>query len=97
MRKTKEPVRIEELKQHLNTIVENRLPVCFRYRLVGEMWQPNFMRVLKVSEEGLLLNDEFRNKIISITDLSSIMQFEFDAPVMKLEPHFHYQLSDTDN
>jgi hypothetical protein len=60
------------------------------------MWQPNFMRVLKLSEEGSLLNDEFRNKIISITDLCTIIQFEFDAPVMKLEPHFHFELSEAE-
>lgn len=94
MKKGKERIEIQELKQHLCSIVEERLPVCFRYRIVGEMWQPTFMRVLRVDDEGLLLNDETRNKIISIKDLSNIIQFEFDAPVLKFQPHFHYELAD---
>jgi hypothetical protein len=94
MKKTKGLIEVHELKKQLSSIVEDRLPICFRYRLMCDMWQPNFMRVLKVDDDGVLLNDEVRNRLISITDLSNIIQFEFDAPLRKFQPHFHYELTD---
>src|SRR5688500_2710704 len=81
---------VTELNRLLITIAEQHLGVCFRFRLIGEMCYPNFVRVLKTTEKGALLNDETKNKLISIADLSSIIQFELDASLHHYEPHFHY-------
>ncbi len=85
-------ITVTELKRLLVAIVETRSAICFRFRKVGEMWYPNFLRVLKVTEKGIILNDEVKNKLFSL-DLSSVMQFELDGPLYGFEPHFHYDVS----
>lgn len=75
----------------LVAIADNRSGPAVRYRIMGEMWQPNFMRVLKVAESGsLLLHDPVKNNIIAVPDFSAIIQFELDGSLYDLEPHFHY-------
>ena len=85
-------VSVLELKRLLLTVTDNKLPVSFRYRLLGEMWKPNFMNVLRVTEKGVLLKDEVGNKLISVLDLTQIVQFEIDQSIHNFEPHFHYGL-----
>ena len=65
----------------LVTISETRGTIRFRYRIVGEMWYQNFVRVLKVTEQGIILNDEIKNRLYSLPDLSSIIQFELDGSI----------------
>jgi len=86
------PISVLELKRLLYTIVDNRLSTCFRYRLLGEMWQPNFLRVVEISEKGVLLNDEVANSFKFLPDLSQFMQFEIDVAVHDFLPHNHYDL-----
>ena len=93
MRDSHKQLSVTELNRILITIAEQRLGVCFRFRLMGEMWYPNFVRVLKATDKGALLNDEIQNKIISISDLSVIIQFELDASLHNYEPHFHYEVT----
>jgi hypothetical protein len=93
MKDSRKQLSVTELSRLLVTIAEQRLGVCFRFRLMGEMWYPNFVRVLKVTDKGALLNDETKNKIISIADLSSVIQFELDASLHNYEPHFHYEVT----
>ena len=69
-----------------------RPDICIRFRLLGEMWEINAMRVIHVTEKGAILNDETRNKLISLSDLSAVMQFEIDAPFQGFQPHFHYNV-----
>lgn len=93
MSKTESQISVTELKRLLVTITDNRLNVCIRYRLVGEMWQANYMRILKVTNQGLLLSDETKNKLIALHDLSQIIQFELDTAFHAFEPHFHYNVN----
>ena len=86
------PISVLELRRLLYTITDNGLDSCFRYRLLGEMWQPNFLRVIEVSEKGVLLNDETVNTIKCLPDLSQIMQFEIDVAVHNFVPHNHYDV-----
>lgn len=51
-------ISVLELRRLLYTIIDNRLTTCFRYRLLGEMWQPNFFRMVEISDKGVLRNDE---------------------------------------
>jgi hypothetical protein len=88
-------VTLAELKQLLHTISDYRLNVCFRYRLIGEMWQQNFMRILKITDSGLFLNDEVDNRLIVIRDLSHLMQFELDSMLHSYQPHYHYSVHST--
>lgn len=81
-----------ELKRLLVDLKQKRQDICFRYRLLGEMWVSNAMRVVHVSEKGALLNDEHNNKLITLGDISSVMQFEIDAPFQGFQPHFHYNV-----
>jgi hypothetical protein len=90
--KPKNLVSVLELKRLLVDLRQKRQDICFRYRLVGEMWIVNAMRVMSVIEKGVLLNDEQNNKLVTISDLSMIMQFEIDAPFQGFQPHFHYHV-----
>jgi hypothetical protein len=85
-------ISVLELKRLLVDLKQKRPDICFRYRLLGEMWMTNAMRVISVTEKGVLLNDEPTNKLLTISDLSLIMQFEIDAPFQGFQPHFHYHV-----
>ena len=89
MKNTDKEISVTELKRLLVAIVETRSGICFRYRKVGEMWYPNFLRVLKTTEKGVILNDEIKNRLFSL-DLTTIMQFEIDGALYGYEPHYHY-------
>jgi hypothetical protein len=86
-------VSVGELKRLLITVTDHKMGVCFRYRMLGEMWYPNFLRILKVTDEGVLLNDEVKNAIVSIRDLSQVMQFELDSALHQYQPHYHYSVN----
>ena len=81
-----------ELKRLLVDLQDKRPDICVRYRLLGEMWVVNAMRVIKVTDKGVMLNDEQNNHLVNVPDLSSIMQFEIDAPFQGFQPHFHYDV-----
>ncbi len=85
-------ISVLELKRLLTDMREKRPDICLRYRLLGEMWVVNYMRVVLVTEKGAMLNDERNNKLINLPDLSVIMQFEIDAPFQGFQPHFHYDV-----
>lgn len=89
---TKSLISVLELKRLLVDLKEKRPDICIRYRLLGEMWVVNSMRVVMITEKGVMLNDEQNNRMINLPDLSSIMQFEIDAPFMGFQPHFHYNV-----
>ena len=75
-------------------MITNSYPVVsFRYRLVGEMWQPNFMQVVKVTDKGAYLKDEAGKRIILLSDLRLIIHCELDGSLHSLEPNFHYEVS----
>jgi hypothetical protein len=85
-------ISVLELKRLLIDIKSKRPDICFRFRLLGEMWAPQAMRVVQVTDRGVILNDEITDKVVNIPDLSSIIQFELDAPFQGFQPHYHYQL-----
>lgn len=85
-------VTTTELKQLLTRLVDNTLlGVCIRTRCVGEMWHPNFMRVLMLTDKGVvILNDEIQRRAIIIPYVRDIIQFELDQRFEAYQPHFHY-------
>lgn len=86
-------VAVLELRRLLLELKEHRPDICFRYRLIGQMWAQNFLRVVHVTNQGVLLNDETSNKMITIPELSQLMQFEIDKPFQNFLPHYHYDVS----
>jgi hypothetical protein len=85
-------ISILELKRLAIELKEKQPDICFRYRLMGEMWHPNFLKIIKVHGDGITLDDEVANKLIFINDLSTIMQFELDGRFQSFQPHFHYEV-----
>jgi len=85
-------ISVLELRRLLYTIADNHLETWFRYRVLGEMWQPNFFRVVQITEQGVLLNDEAANSFKCLPDLSQIVQFEIDVAVHNFLPHNHYDV-----
>ena len=85
-------ISVLEFRRLLVDLRSKRPDICIRYRLLGEMWGMNTLRVIHVTEKGAILNDETTNKVINLSDLSFIMQFEIDAPFQGFEPHFHYNV-----
>jgi hypothetical protein len=81
-----------ELRRLLIELKEKRPDICVRYRLLGEMWAQHFMRVLQVTEKGVMLNDEASNKLVIVTNLANIMQFELDNRFQNFQPFFHYEV-----
>jgi hypothetical protein len=90
--KNKTLITMMELKRLLVELKDLRPDICLRYRLIGEMWKPNFMRIVDVNDKGAVLNDEVTNKLIFLHDLSHVMQFEIDAKFQYIQPHFHYNV-----
>jgi hypothetical protein len=80
-----------ELRRLLIELKDKRPDVGVRFRTLGEMWTPYFMRILYNTEKGIVLAEVPSNKIISIVDLSMVMQFELDTRFQNYEPYFHYE------
>jgi hypothetical protein len=95
MEATTSVITVSELKKLLFSIVDNEDSVCIRYRTIGQLWYPNFLRVVKiVADKRVMFYDEIRERLISIPDLSTIIQFELDGRVYHFEPNCHYHVSD---
>jgi hypothetical protein len=90
--KTQSAFSVLALRKLLQDILLKKPDVCFRYRLIGEMWAPNFKKVLHVSEKGVLLRDEVTNNLTGINDLSNLIQFEIDSPFQDVRPYCHYDV-----
>ena len=85
-------VAVLELKRLLVELHEYRPDICIRYRLMGQMWAQNFLRITGLTGDGVLLNDESSHKLIGIANLSTIMQFELDKTFRTFEAYCHYDV-----
>jgi hypothetical protein len=83
-------VTVLELRRLLVELAEHTTNVCVRFRLIGELWQTNHCKILRMTNEGVALIDEPANKLIFIQDLNNIMQFELDGQFQIYQPHYHY-------
>jgi hypothetical protein len=89
----KKSLSVLELKRLLVEIQEQRPDIYIRYRLLGEMWRPNFMKIISVIERGIFLKDEQAYQLIHLQNLANIMQFEIDHNFQNFEAHFHYDIT----
>lgn len=83
-------ISVLELRRLLIDLRDKRPDICFRCRLIGEMWLLHFMRIVVVNERSVILNDEVSNKLLTIRELNHIMQFEIDHRFQNFQPYFHY-------
>ena len=95
MREPSKKVAVLTLRRLLIELNEHRPDIYIRCRLIGHMWMDAFLRVNRVTDQGVLLNDEKSNKSMTIADLSHIMQFEIDKPFQLYQPYFHYDVVTT--
>ncbi|HWA32641.1 MAG TPA: hypothetical protein VG737_00855 [Cyclobacteriaceae bacterium] len=89
---TKSGISTLELRRLLFDLKDKRADVCVRFRILGEMWYPSFLRIIQVTEKGAVFANEQTNEWISLADLSEIMQFEIDNRFQHYQPHFHYDV-----
>lgn len=95
MNEVQKKVAVLALKRLLVELKDHRPDICVRYRLLGQMWAKNFLRVVQVTELGVVLNDEATNRLVNIPDLSHIMQFELDKAFQSFQPYIHYDVVTT--
>lgn len=86
-------ISVLELARLLIELSDKRPDVCIRFRLIGEMWLTHFMRIVLVTDSGVVLNNEVSNKMVAVRDLSHVMQFEIDHSFQNFRPHFHYNVT----
>jgi hypothetical protein len=89
---SKNLISVIELRRLLHDLKDRRPDICVRFRLLGEMWNPNFMGIQALWGKGILLKDDQDNKLISISDLTNVMQFELDNSFMGFQAHYHYEV-----
>jgi hypothetical protein len=83
-------VSVLELKRLLVELAEHKVNVCIRLRMLGELWQANHSRVIRVTDNGTAMLDELTNKLLFIQDLNNVMQFELDGQFQLYKPNYHY-------
>lgn len=90
-------VSVHDLKEVLDTLTRDPRRVHIRFRTLGQLWYPNFLQVVRMEEDKrILFHDETRKFFISLRDLSTITEFELDAPIDPFDAHTQYQVSEND-
>lgn len=92
MNDTAKKIEVLALRRLLVELKEHRPDICLRYRLLGQMWATNFLRVVQVTEQGVVLNDESSKQFVHIPDLSLVIQFELDKTFQSFQPYIHYDV-----
>jgi hypothetical protein len=81
-----------ELKKLLHELQDHGRDTCIRFRMIGEMWMPNFLRIVKLTDREVILSDETTLEFIFIRDVRNVIQFEIDNPFHEFQPHNHYRV-----
>lgn len=85
-------VPVHDLRLLLSDLLEQRPDISVRFRLLGEMWMVNFFKIVRVSDRGVILYDD-RAGLVSVADLSFVMQFELDRRFQRFHPFYHYEVA----
>src|SRR6186713_1400550 len=96
MTKDRKDISISELKRLLYDLHDKQSYTCIRVRLLGEMWQKNFLRISSINDDAVIFSDETSRKLLKIADLMTIMQFELDHNFQQFIAYFHYGVSMVD-
>ena len=63
-----------------------------RFRMLGEMWKPNFMQMVRLTDRGAVFIDDSIKEFVFVSDLADVVQFELEDRHNELQPHFHYEV-----
>jgi hypothetical protein len=85
-------VSAAELRGLLADILINSQNTCVRFRLFGELWQQQFMRIINVTSKEITLRNESTGEIEVVPNIGNIVQFEIDTKFRRYQPHFHYEV-----
>lgn len=85
-------ISVVELKRLMVDLSEKRPDICIRFRLLGELWTVQFLKIHGVTDKGVVLFDDTMG-LVSISDLNFIMQFEIDKPFQGFQPFYHYEVT----
>jgi hypothetical protein len=88
----KTAISISDLKRLLYELRDTQPYTCIRVRPLGDLWKQNFMMIFNISDAGVILYDEILKRLIKISDLSTIIQFELDNNFQEYRAHFHYDV-----
>jgi hypothetical protein len=93
-RKVSEKIKtVWQLRQLLFELNEKRPDICIRFRLLGELWIDSFLRILSITEKGVLLGAENSSRITYVPNLNNVMQFELDNNFLEYQAHYHYDVT----
>jgi hypothetical protein len=93
MEKANNSISTYYLRTLLADLGMQKAEIGFRFRMLGEMWRPNFMRVVKLTDRGAIFMDESTEEFVFISDLADIVQIEIEDRFQDLQPHFHYEVT----
>ena len=85
-------ISLYELRGLLVLLRDEKPDVSIRLRLSGQLWWERFAKVIFIEGNKAIFNDEASVKLIIVSSLADVMEFEIDQPCQNLQPHFHYNL-----
>lgn len=85
-------ISVLELRRLMVDLSEKRPDICIRFRLLGELWSVNFLKVIRLTEKGAILLDDALG-LVSVSDLNFVMQFEIDKPFQGFQHYYHYEVT----
>lgn len=85
-------ISVIDLRRMMVDLSEKRPDISIRFRLLGELWSVNFLRVVRITEKGAVLFDESHG-LVSVSDLNFVMQVEIDKPFQGFQPYYHYEVT----
>ncbi len=91
--KTTTDIDVLLLKQLLINLKQYRPEICIRFRMIGELWQPLFLKIMDVTDSGVALLNEAENRLTFIQNLCNVMQFEIDCKFQNYQPNNHYDVT----
>jgi hypothetical protein len=86
-------ISVLQLKRLLHELKDSKSTTLVRPRLLGQMWQPAFLKIFVVTENGVVFLDPLTNKTKIISNLADVVQFELDSRYQIYHPYFHYKIS----
>ena len=93
MTQGRKQISISEFKRLLYELYEKQSYTHIRFRRLGEMWQTNFFKIFDINDDAVIFSDEISGRLMKMTDLASIMQFELDHNFQLFIAYVHYDIS----
>ncbi|HEY0655872.1 MAG TPA: hypothetical protein VGD65_22205 [Chryseosolibacter sp.] len=85
-------VDVLQLRALLHDLHAHRNDIMIRFRTLGSLWQPSFLRINKVTDSGVILADPQNDKPVILSNLDFVVQFEIDTAFKQFQPNNHYDV-----